>query len=175
MEYRLMNKDIPQFTRTPCYTVNMGINKYLKSWIDDHTLNMGLQLNPDFQRGYVWNKKQKIKYLEFLLMGGSSARDIYFNCPGWMKDWKGDFVCVDGLQRLTAILEFFENKFAIFGNYYSNEIEIGSFDPNVIIHVNDLQTKKEVLKWYLEFNSGGTVHTEAELDKVRKMIEEEEK
>jgi hypothetical protein len=30
-----------------------------------------------------------------------------------------------------------------------------------------------VLKWYLEFNSGGTVHTEAELNKVRKMIEEE--
>jgi hypothetical protein len=167
-----MNKDIPQFTRTPCYMVNMGL-KYFKEWIIEHQKELNLELNPDFQRGYVWTEKQKIKYIEFLLMGGTSARDIYFNHPGWMSSFKGEFVCVDGLQRLTSILEFLDKKFKVFGDYYFDEIQIGSTDPTLIIHINDLKTRKEVLKWYLEFNSGGTVHTEAELDKVRKMIEEE--
>ena len=36
--------------------------------------------------------------------------------------------------------------------------------------VNDLKTRKEVLQWYVDLNAGGTVHTEAEIDKVRKLL-----
>lgn len=39
--------------------------------------------------------------------------------------------------------------------------------------MNDLDTQAEVLQWYLDINSGGVVHTEAELDKVRWLLEVE--
>ena len=39
------------------------------------------------------------------------------------------------------------------------------------VHINNLKTKKEVLTWYLEMNTGGTVHTDDELDRVRKMLD----
>lgn len=174
MTYRLLYKDIPKFTKTPGYRVNAGL-EYFKEWIDRQTSELGLNLSPDFQRGYVWTHTQKVKYIEFILQGGLTARDFYFNHPGWMNSWKGEFVCVDGLQRIMSILDFVANNFPVFGNYYFDEIKLPAMDPTITININDLKTRKEVLKWYLEFNSGGTVHTEAELDKVRKMIEEEEK
>ena len=30
-----------------------------------------------------------------------------------------------------------------------------------------------MLQWYIEFNSGGVVHTKEELDRVRKLLEDE--
>ncbi len=69
-----------------------------------------LEMQPDFQRANVWSEEQEIAYVETVLKGGAThARTIYLNCP----DWKGgcstkykDFVCVDGLQRYTAIKKF---------------------------------------------------------------------
>ena len=37
-------------------------------------------------------------------------------------------------------------------------------------HVNDLSTYSEVLQWYLDLNSGGTVHTEEELNRVQQLL-----
>ena len=41
----------------------------------------------------------------------------------------------------------------------------------MLVNVNDLQTKREVLQWYIEMNSGGTPHTEAEIERVKKLME----
>jgi hypothetical protein len=37
-------------------------------------------------------------------------------------------------------------------------------------NIAGLKTRKEVLEWYLNFNSGGSVHTEQELQKVRDLL-----
>lgn len=42
----------------------------------------------------------------------------------------------------------------------------------MILVVNDLQTEKEVLQWYVDMNSGGTPHTNDEIERVKKMIQE---
>jgi hypothetical protein len=41
--------------------------------------------------------------------------------------------------------------------------------------VNDLKTKAEVLQWYLDINSGGVVHTETELEKVKRLLTKEKR
>jgi len=164
-------EDIPQFTSWGSYQVNMPL-KYLKQRLDEW-IEEGLQLNPDFQRGYVWTEDQQVSYIEFLLKGGQSSRVIYFNHPGWMKNFKGDFVCVDGLQRLTAVMRFLSNEIKGFGYYYKDFEGKMPSDLDLLFNVNNLKTKKEVLQWYLEMNSGGTVHTKDELNKVRGMLESE--
>jgi len=138
----------------------------IKHYVDEY----GLELNPDFQRGYVWTLEQKIKFIEFLLKGGETT-PLQFNHPGWMNSFAGEFVCVDGLQRLTAILEFSDNQFPVFDNIYRKDISSGWYVlMGLKIRINTLKTRKEVLQWYVELNSGGTVHTREELEKVRKMI-----
>lgn len=161
--------DIPKFTRTPTYHVDVDLDD-LKAWLDKRK-TMFLELNPDFQRGHVWSKKQQTAYMEYLLRGGSSGREIYLNHPGWMIDWKGDFVCVDGLQRLTACLKFLADEVPVFGLLCSEfEDSVPFTDVSLSIWINNLKTRKEVLTWYLEMNTGGTIHTDREIEKVKNLL-----
>lgn len=170
---KLNYKSIPKFTSWGSWRVNMPLDS-IDDWITKEEKENGLQLNPDFQRGHVWTEEQQIKYVEFLLKEGQSSREIFFNHPGWMTSFNGEFVCVDGLQRLTAVRKFNRNELPVFGGYYYDDIDrIPSMHITLIFNVNNLQTRKEVLQWYLEFNTGGTVHTEKELDKVRMLLEKE--
>lgn len=167
-------KDIKQFPNIH-YRVNMPlafIPKRIKEWVGEG-LGNNLQLNPDFQRGNVWTKDQQIKYMEYLLKNPTSGRDIYFNHSNWMGSWKGDFVMVDGLQRLTAVLKFMKNEIKIYGKYlneYKDELPI-SLD--LIFNIATLKTRKEVLQWYLDFNTGGTIHSKEEINKVKHLLKEE--
>lgn len=136
----------------------------------------GLELDPDFQRAHVWSTEKQIAYVEFILRGGSSAREILWNCPCWggRSDGKHPVVLVDGKQRLQAARLFLANEIPAFG-YRLNQY-IGSIDSlrhQFIFKINALQTRAEVLQWYIDYNSGGVVHTDDELDKVRKLLEEE--
>lgn len=167
--------EIKPFTETGSYNVNVSIS-HLKEWIDEQK-EYGLKLNPDFQRGNVWTEQQQISYVEYFLRGGKSGRDIYFNDPSWRLPAETDydeFVCVDGLQRLTAMLKFVTNELEVFGCYYKDFLDKPSVLLSFRINVNDLQTKKEVLKWYLEMNSGGTPHSKEELVRVEAMYKEEQ-
>lgn len=165
--------DIPQLTKAGSYQVNMPL-RYLIDWLDENAKH-GLDLEPDFQRAHVWTDAQRSAYIEFLLRGGRSGRVLYFNCPDWMhgdtEDGYSDFVCVDGLQRITAIRKFLANELPAFGTLFRDFEGKLPLDVDVLVNVNTLKTKREVLVWYLEMNAGGTPHSGAELEKVRSLLE----
>jgi hypothetical protein len=167
-------KDIPRFTRSPAYRTVMPW-KRLEGWIKSHVEEDNLDLNPDFQRGYVWTPQQKSLYVEYAIRGGISGKEIYLNCAGWMADFRGPFILVDGKQRIDAALGFLCNEVTICGGlrYSDFEDKLGS-TPEFYLNVNDLPTWKEVLAWYVDLNSGGTIHTNEEINKVRRMMEEAE-
>lgn len=165
-------RDIPQFTRVGSYQVNMRLDWFVK-WIKENQEECGLEMNPDFQRGHVWTEQQQISYIEFLLRGGKSGRVIYFNCPTWSCGGRDcEFVCVDGLQRTTAIIRFINNEIPAFGIYYKDFEDKLPMDIDVLINVNELQTKKEILQWYIEMNEGGTPHSQDEIDRVKQMMKD---
>ena len=171
--------DIQQFTRNADYRVNMDIRR-IPAWIEENEKENGLQLNPIFQRGHIWNENQQRSWLEFFLKGGKSGDHIYFNDPFWM-NWNynpekhevyKDFVCVDGLQRITSVQRFINNEIKVFGSYYKEYEDPMSLNAKtLVLHVNDLKTEKEVLQWYIDMNSGGVSHSTEEIDRVRKMME----
>jgi len=170
----LYNKNIPKSIPTGSYKINTSISKLIDT-IGRYIKEDGLNLNPDFQRGHVWNLNQRIRYIEFILQDGETP-PIYFNHENWMGSYEGEMVIVDGKQRLTSLLMFLNNEFPVFKNldkdnigYYRKEFD---WIPNdIIIVINNLKTKKQVLQWYLEMNSGQIQHTDEELDRVRKMLD----
>lgn len=165
-------ENIPRFTRPGSYQVNMPLDRFVK-WVNENVEECGLELNPDFQRGHVWTEKQQIAYIEFLLRRGKSGRVIYFNCPYWSSGSKdGWFVCVDGLQRTTAIMRFINNEIPAFGCYYKDFEDRLPMEIDVLVNINELQTREEVLKWYIEMNEGGTPHSEKEINKVKILLKE---
>lgn len=168
-------KDIPQFTSAGHYQVNYPLTSLVK-YIEEEIRDAGLQLNPAFQRGHVWNEQQQIAWLEYHLKGGKSGNTIYLNNPFWHSGRipeEGKYVCVDGLQRITAAQRFIHNEIKVFGSYF-NEYEdtLRVLPATIYLNVNDLKTEKEVLQWYVDMNSGGTPHTDIEIERVKKMIQD---
>lgn len=165
---------IPQFTRAPGYSVTVPWDHMFEEggWLDRQT-SKGLELEPDFQRAHVWDDKRRSKYVEFVLRGGESSRTLLFNCKGWMSSFEGPFQLVDGLQRLTAARMFMAGQLEAFGHTF-NEFE-GPWPSMLgfVVAVNSLNTRREVLQWYLELNSGGIVHSEEELERVRALLHAE--
>lgn len=172
-------KDIPQFTSSGSYQVNYPLTSLVK-YIEEEVSEMELQLNPEFQRGHVWTEEQQIAWLEYHLRGGKSGNTIYLNNPFWNSVRKAkqgeysDYVCVDGLQRITAAQRFVHNEIKVFGSYfdeYEDKLRLVN-DNTLILNVNDLKSEKEVLQWYIDMNAGGTPHTSEEIKRVKQMIEE---
>lgn len=169
-------RDIPQFTKWANYAVDVSW-AFLPEYVKEAVEEFGLDTDPDFQRGYVWTPEQKVRYIEYILRGGVTGKDIHTNHPNWNNGImrSGPYVLVDGKQRLNAILGFMNNEFGVFGGRFLRDFED---KPDILRakvrwHVNDLATREDVLRWYLDLNCGGTVHTTDELDKVRAMIEAE--
>lgn len=169
--------DIPLFTRSGSYMVHVSLD-YLPSHYARMVGEYGLDVSPDFQRAHVWTTDQKIHFMEYMLRGGTSGLDIYCNSPTWNKVHLGIdepnncFVLVDGKQRLDAALGFLNNEFPAFGALFREyEDKPRIMQSHFRWHVNDLATYEEVLQWYLDLNTGGTVHTPMELDKVRALLQ----
>lgn len=171
--------DIEKFLGSTCnYRVDIGWD-YLEGCIANWSNRAGddkttFEMNPDFQRGHVWTGRQQIDYVEFCLRGGQSGKDIYWNHPGWSGSYIGDMVLVDGLQRVTAVQKFLKNELKVFGHYrndYSDKLRMT--DCRFVFNVNNLQNKSDVLKWYLQMNTGGVVHTDLEIFRVQKMLDDE--
>lgn len=66
-----------------------------------------LVIDPDFQRNDVWSPKQSAELVESILMGIPIPTIYLFE----MKD--GSKQVVDGRQRISAILNFLNNKFSL--------------------------------------------------------------
>lgn len=125
----------------------------------------------------MWTTEQQTKYIEYKVRGGPGFDVLYFNHPGWGGSYIGDFVLVDGLQRLTAIRKFLNNKLPVFSGYFLDDFE----DKRILLRsikikfsVNSLKTRAEVLTWYIEMNSGGLVHTDEEIQRVKNLLEKEQ-
>lgn len=170
-------EDIPQFITDGEWECNFSMNSLYRE-IQRLVKEENLDLNPDFQRGHVWTEDQQVAWLEFFLAGGKTGRVIYLNNPSWgrsvSKKAYNDFVIVDGKQRLNAISRYLNNEIKVYGSY-ANEYTDNprGILVNLRLNVNSLKTRKEVLKWYLQFNAGGTPHTPEEIERVRQLLEKE--
>lgn len=170
-------QDVPKFTRESGYAVDIPWDYLLDHMRKQFDENSSADLNPDFQRGHVWTPDKQVAFVEFMLRGGTSARNIYFNCPGYQMGSHKNYVLVDGKQRLTAAVDFLHDKVSVFGGFVCSEFtdRMPMTGPSFRWHVNDLATRAEVLQWYLDLNTGGVVHTSDEIEKVKRLLAEEKK
>ena len=145
-------------------------------------------LNPDYQRGPVWTKDQQEKFIGHVLSGGEAPL-IYVqryerpdNAPEGSDYWDLPLEVIDGQQRLRAITAFIEGEIGAqvchsgkWHTYYFSQMHEGERSPmdlcSRVVYVDLSRTDR--LRFYLRLNIG-VAHTEEELDRVRKMLVEEE-
>ena len=75
----------------------------LKRWYDVGDLIV----DPEWQRNYVWNRKQASKLIESFLL------DIPVPVIYLAKTKDDKYEVIDGLQRLTSTFDFFGNEYAL--------------------------------------------------------------
>lgn len=174
-------RDIPQMTRDANYQVNQPWDS-LEDWLERERCEVKLDINPDFQRAHVWDEEKQRRYVEFCLRGGKGSNVLRFNCVGWMDDFRGPFVLVDGKQRLEAVRKFLRSDLRVFFNIHPNgsgylyedfEDHMRITHHDFVMMINNLETRRDVLRWYLDINDGGVIHTDDEIRKVQKMLEAE--
>lgn len=169
-------RDIPKFPHCS-YRITMpwvALEQHIASQQEQCPGMASLDLDPDFQRPHVWTEEQQIAFVEYQLQGGTSGRELYFNCTGWNRDYRGPYVIVDGKQRLQAVRRFMANEIPAFGYFlHQYDDKLGYSDNHFNWNIAALETRAEVLRWYLNFNAGGTVHTAEELERVRQLLQSE--
>ncbi|WP_312900378.1 DUF262 domain-containing protein [Chryseobacterium taichungense] len=119
--------------------------RLISDMIDDSDID----LSPDFQRNFVWNSAQKSRLIESVLLRIPLPM-FYFS-----EDDEGRITIVDGLQRLTTIKEFMDNKFSLRnleyledscgGKYYKNEESKIGLDPKYFRWFNQTQFSVNVI------------------------------
>jgi hypothetical protein len=166
-------QDIPQFPQAN-YSVDVAW-RYLEQWLLDFEA-LDLDLDPDFQRGHVWTPAQQTAFVEHMLQGGTSPRNLYWNCIGW-KRGIGPMQLIDGKQRLEAARAFMRDEVRVFGGQTCSDLggvkAMHTIVPAFKMHVHALPSRADVLRWYIAMNRGGSVHSDEEIARVRALLDAE--
>ena len=140
-------------------------------------MDNGELLVPDYQRGRVWTEAQKAAWVGHVLSGAPCPAITLRLVNGPDVQFRDEIV--DGQQRLTSCQEWLAGEFGAHLAWCGETVwcdgeaaaralwRVGM--PVVSMPVET--TDAEALRMYLDINTKGTPHTDAELDRVRGMLD----
>lgn len=131
---------------------------------------------PPFQRDHVWTREQEIAFVNSARQGlplGSYTYNVTAGMPEAHRRnaegteyFLGDLWLLDGMQRLTALQNFFDGQFAVEGRFFDDldTVEKRVFLGNVHFPAYEtaLTDEHEMRVIYDSMNYGGTPHKEEE-------------
>lgn len=162
------------------YTVNVELSdmyRSLRFYFERHSNDIEDQeiiskMTPEFQRSNdKWNLQRKIKYVENILCGYQSEIKLFTV----NNDLLDDCQIIDGLQRLTALDDWFKNKFKVFGEFYYSDFKDSPkrapfVDARLTMCIHRFGSLKEAVQYYIDINEGIS-HSEADIIKAIKYLE----
>lgn len=147
--------------------VSTGIGNLLSK-----AYHFGTNMDPSYQRGYVWNEDDKVKLIDSIFHNVDIGKFCFVH-KGYNTDCM--YEVVDGKQRMRAILDFYENRFPYQGKYFNDLCgKDQSWFENYTISMAELRKadKQSILKYFLLLNRTGKAMDEAQLDNVENMLKE---
>lgn len=153
--------------------------------------SVGFEIYPEYQRGHVWTQAQQAAYIEHVMLGGETAREVIVVRVGSRDATYSKttttrsglviqgYSMLDGLQRVTAVRALMRGEFPVLTCIRPHGFRWSEFDPgaqrqlHMRFHVREVAvpTQADVLELYLRLNSAGTQHSAKELGRVRAMLE----
>ena len=119
----------------------------LKRWFDEGDLIV----NPEWQRNFVWTRKQCSKLIESFLLN-IPVPVIYL-----ARTEDDKYEVIDGLQRLTSVFNYFDNKFSLRGMDIMANLEGKRFKD--LEAANQRRLRNATLRSFeLIHNSGSDLH-----------------
>jgi hypothetical protein len=132
----------------------------------------GVDFNPDYQRDLVWSMAQKLSLMDsifsnieigkftFILYDYSIKKNFYYEI-------------LDGKQRLSTILEFYEDRFSWRGKKLSEmcfqDAQHFTSFPIIQGEVGDI-TEQQIYRLFIKMNTSGMPQSKEHLEKIKSLI-----
>lgn len=181
---RTENTDISIFKIAKKDTITDHITKdvitsevqFLIKYISENQID----LNPPYQREYVWTIEQKQSFVKALVQGKTAIKPTYLynNCS----INEPMYEVLDGKQRINAVLSYLKNEFEIHGLYYS---DLSAFDTKKFLKIPVEYTRikyfhhehghitmplRDKIELFLQINEYGQRMSDKDLEKAKKFI-----
>lgn len=165
-------KNIPQFTERD--DMRLSFYQTSLSSFDSIVYHFGIDIEPEYQRGLVWQLEDKQKLIDSIFKGIDIGKFVFIRRDF---DEKGAlYEILDGKQRLTTIIEYREDRFRFNGLLFS---ELHPYDQSHIkgYHIATAEitnpTKEQIYKYFLRLNTGGKPIDISHLQKVEGLLKQE--
>ena len=165
------NTDFAKNQNIKLYYNNSELNSLIHSYY-----SFGIDMNPEYQRGYVWEPEDKELLIDSIFNNIDIGKFVLVHLTNSEWQQRGySYEILDGKQRLSTIIEFYENRLQYNGKYF-NELSMTDqriFTSHTVAVANvDESDKKTILKYFLMLNRTGKTMDKTQLDKVEKMLYE---
>lgn len=120
--------------------------RYPLSQIPQMIESMDYKLDPEFQRRHRWDNAKKSRLIESLIIN-VPIPPIFLYEVGYAK-----YEVMDGLQRLTAIGDFYQNRFALEGLEEWPELNGRKYEslPEAVRRGVDRRYLSSVVQWSIQ-------------------------
>lgn len=133
----------------------------------------GVDFDAEYQREHVWTLKDKIELIESIFNNIEIGKFVFVQLkettPGKY------YQIIDGKQRLTALCEFYEDRFPYKGVYFS---ELSFYDKykftshNIAYGFLENPDLRGIYETFIKLNTCGKPMDRKHIDKVKKMLGE---
>tara|TARA_Y100001956_G_scaffold61245_1_gene61052 strand:+ start:52 stop:615 length:564 start_codon:yes stop_codon:yes gene_type:complete len=147
--------------------------RFYSESINEHTENGDLisQMVPEFQRDNdKWSLERKIKFVENILCGFQSTIML----ATINNDLMDDCFILDGLQRLTALQDWFDGKFPVYGDIWYKDLShlrrAPFVDCRMSLVIHRFSSMQECVNFYIDINKGIS-HSEEDIKRATDYLE----
>ena len=165
-------KDFEHAQRNP---LNLNYSKEMLEGQLHKIYDWGVDFSPEYQREHVWDLEDKVDLIDSIMKNLDIGKFVYVFRG---HDAENEFYeILDGKQRLTAIKEFYEDRFMYKGKYFSDlsRRDQATFLDRIIdvAEVEDI-TLKQRMEYFVRLNKKGRVMDKEHLSKVEEKIKKME-
>lgn len=154
--------------------IKLSFSSYTIEGVLTRYYHFGVDMNPYYQRGYVWEQEDKELLIDSIFSNIRIGELVFAKRDYEARQSSGNlFEILDGKQRLDAIRGYYENRYPYQGYYFN---DLSSHDRHVFldrtIPVADLIRPDEetILRCFLMLNRTGKRMDAAHLSAVEVML-----
>ena len=133
----------------------------------------GVDFDVDYQRGHVWQSGDKIALIDSIFNNVEIGKFVFVQKH---ESTAGRYYeIVDGKQRLTAICEFYEDRFTYKGKFFSqlsNKDRWKFLNHSVSYGYLENASKEAIYSTFIKMNTCGKPMATEHIDKVKKLLKE---
>jgi len=148
---------------------NSGIGSLLNM-----VYRQGVDFDVDYQREHVWELKDKIDLIDSIFNNIDIGKFVFIQ-RSWNDTRQKQLEILDGKQRLSALCEFYEDRFKYKGFYFSqlSNSDKNKFDSHGIAYgYLENPDKRAIFETFIKLNTCGKPMATKHINKVKKLLNE---